>query len=140
MKSSIGETSYQLGAGMGIALLGSVMNAAYRPGLVGVPGVSAADSAGAAHSLGEAYQIAADLGGAAGAALYAAARESFVHGLHVTLVVSAGLLRAGAVMAWRLPRVMECGGWGGAEPVRLPAQASASAPPVSVPASVERAG
>ncbi|MEW2138764.1 MFS transporter [Streptomyces sp. NPDC005409] len=149
--ASIGETSYQLGAGMGIALLGSVMNAAYRPGLVGVPGVSAADSEGAAHSLGEAYQIAADLGGAAGAALYAAARESFVHGLHVTLVVSAGLLLAGAVMALRLPRVMECGGLGVAEPVRLPAQAggervavagpaSASAPPVSVPASVERAG
>ncbi|MEU4726939.1 MFS transporter [Streptomyces sp. NPDC023588] len=151
--ASIGETSYQLGAGMGIALLGSVMNAAYRPGLVGVPGVSAADSASAANSLGEAYQIAAHLGGAAGASLYAAARESFVHGLHVTLLVSAGLLLAGAAMALRLPRVMECGGLGVAEPVRLPAQAgrvpaagpassaSASAPvPASVPASVEHAG
>lgn len=31
--AAIGETSYQLGAGMGIALLGSVMNAAYAPGL-----------------------------------------------------------------------------------------------------------
>ncbi|MFF8270014.1 MFS transporter [Streptomyces sp. NPDC016562] len=140
--ASIGETSYQLGAGMGIALLGSVMNAAYRPGLVGVPGVSAADSEGAAHSLGEAYQIAADLGGAAGAALYAAARESFVHGLHVTLVVSAGLLLAGAVMALRLPRVMECGGLGAAEPVRLPAQAGGERVAVAGPASasVERAG
>ncbi len=37
--AAIGETSYQLGAGMGIALLGSVMNAAYAPGLTGVPGV-----------------------------------------------------------------------------------------------------
>ncbi|MGW0753221.1 MFS transporter [Streptomyces sp. NPDC002587] len=107
--ASIGETSYQLGAGMGIALLGSVMNAVYAPGLARVPGVSQADSADAAHSLGEAYQIAAHLGGPAGAALYAAARHSFVHGLHVTLLVSAGLLLAGAVMALRLPRVMECG-------------------------------
>ncbi|WP_326591816.1 MFS transporter [Streptomyces sp. NBC_01294] len=129
--ASIGETSYQLGAGIGIALLGSVMNAAYRPGLVGVPGVSVADSAGAANSLGEAYQIAAGLGGPAGAALYAAARHSFVHGLHVTLLVSAGLLFAGAVMALKLPRAMEveCGaaaavGAGASgEPVRLPAQA-----------------
>lgn len=120
--ASIGETSYQLGAGMGIALLGSVMNAAYRPGLAGVPGVSAGDSAGAANSLGEAYQIASGLGGAAGAALAAAARQSFVHGLHVTLVVSAGLLFAGAVMALRLPRVMECEG--DSEPVRLPSQAA----------------
>ncbi|WP_434095539.1 MFS transporter [Streptomyces goshikiensis] len=108
--ASIGETSYQLGAGMGIALLGSVMNAAYAPGLVGVPGVSERDAAGAAHSLGEAYQIAAQLGGPAGAALHAAARHAFVHGLHVTLLVSAGLLLAGAVMALKLPKVMECGG------------------------------
>ncbi|MFD4240770.1 MFS transporter [Streptomyces sp. NPDC058525] len=130
--ASIGETSYQLGAGMGIALLGSVMNAAYAPGLADVPGVSAQDSAGAAHSLGEAYQIAAQLGGPAGEALHAAARNSFVSGLHVTLLVSAGLLVAGAVMALKLPRAMDCGveasaeaEAGGESGVRLPAQACA---------------
>ncbi|MFJ5810084.1 MFS transporter [Streptomyces sp. NPDC093093] len=127
--ASIGETSYQLGAGMGIALLGSVMNAAYAPGLAHVPGVSAADAADAANSLGEAYQIAAHLGGPAGAALHAAARHSFVHGLHVTLVVSAGLLFAGAVMALKLPRTMDCAAdTDTGEPLRLPAQASAAAP------------
>ncbi|WKV74831.1 MFS transporter [Streptomyces sp. PCS3-D2] len=139
--ASIGETSYQLGAGIGIALLGSVMNAAYRPGLASVPGVSAADSAGAANSLGEAYQIASGLGGPAGAALYAAARHSFVHGLHVTLLVSAALLFAGAVMALKLPRAMECGAaeeTGEGEPVRLPAQAKGEAQ--ARPAPVEQAG
>ncbi|MER5729920.1 MFS transporter [Streptomyces sp. NPDC002138] len=104
--AAIGETSYQLGAGMGIALLGSVMNAAYIPGLREVPGVSAADSGRAANSLGEAYQIARSLGGPAGESLYSAARHSFVHGLHVTLGVSAVLLFAGAAMALRLPRDM----------------------------------
>lgn len=107
--AAIGETSYQLGAGIGIALLGSVMNAAYAPGLASVPGVSKGDSAAAGHSLGEAYDVAARLGGVRGAALRHAARDSFVHGLHVTLLVSAGLLLLGAVMALRLPRVMECG-------------------------------
>ncbi|WRZ93797.1 MFS transporter [Streptomyces sp. NBC_01007] len=107
--AAIGETSYQLGAGIGIALLGSVMNAAYAPGLSSVPGVPAADSAAASHSLGEAYQVADRLGGTTGGALRQAARDSFVHGLHVTLLVSAGLLLLGAVMALRLPRVMECG-------------------------------
>ncbi|MET7600399.1 MFS transporter [Streptomyces sp. NPDC004082] len=107
--AAIGETSYQLGAGIGIALLGSVMNAAYTPGLSSVPGVPAADSAAAGHSLGEAYEVAARLGGPTGEALRHAARNSFVHGLHVTLLVSAGLLLLGAVMALRLPRVMECG-------------------------------
>ncbi|MFD8014456.1 hypothetical protein ACFV5C_29870, partial [Streptomyces sp. NPDC059762] len=106
--AAIGETSYQLGAGMGIALLGSVMNAAYAPGLTGVPGVPAEASDAAANSLGEAYQVADRLGGAAGAALHTAARHAFVDGLHLTLFVSAGLLLAGAVMAVRLPRVMEC--------------------------------
>ncbi|CAL9285382.1 MFS transporter [Streptomyces sp. NPDC052644] len=105
--AAIGETSYQLGAGMGIALLGSVMNAAYAPGLTGVPGVPAEASAAAANSLGEAYQVAERLGGQAGDALYQAARQAFVHGLHVTLAVSAALLLAGAVMALRLPRVMD---------------------------------
>ncbi|MEU5900853.1 MFS transporter [Streptomyces venezuelae] len=107
--AAIGETSYQLGAGIGIALLGSVMNAAYAPGLSSVQGVSAADSAAAGHSLGEAYEVAARVGGGAGAALRSAARDSFVHGLHVTLLVSAGLLLLGAVAALRLPRRMECG-------------------------------
>ncbi|MFJ6997851.1 MFS transporter, partial [Streptomyces sp. NPDC003090] len=59
--------------------------------------------------------------------------QAFVHGLHVTLAVSAALLLAGAVMALRLPRVMDPqtadpddlpgpgpdgGGPGGAGPVR----------------------
>ncbi|GHF81534.1 MFS transporter [Streptomyces griseosporeus] len=106
--AAIGETSYQLGAGIGIALLGSVMNAAYAPGPASVPGVPAADARAAGHSLGEAYEVSGRLGGPAGVALRRAARESFVHGLHVTLLVSAGLLLVGAVIALRLPRVMQC--------------------------------
>ncbi|MFJ5839280.1 MFS transporter [Streptomyces shenzhenensis] len=106
--AAIGETSYQLGAGIGIALLGSVMNAAYAPGLTAVPGVPAPAAAAAGHSLGEAYEVAGRLGGPAGAALRRAAKDSFVHGLHVTLLVSAGLLLLGAAMALRLPRAMQC--------------------------------
>ncbi|MFG3349727.1 MFS transporter [Streptomyces sp. NPDC048018] len=106
--AAIGETSYQLGAGMGTALLGSVMNAAYAPGLSGVPGVPESAAKAATNSLGEAYQVAGRLGGSAGEALHGAARHAFVHGLHVTLFVSAGLLLVGALMALRLPRVMEC--------------------------------
>ncbi|MTE18380.1 MFS transporter [Streptomyces sp. TRM43335] len=104
--AAIGETAYQLGAGIGIAVLGTVVNAAYAPGVravAGVPGDAAAD---AAHSLGEAYEVAGRLGGPEGEALRAAARESFVHGLHTALLVSAGLLLLGALAALRLPRTM----------------------------------
>ncbi|GGZ62171.1 MFS transporter [Streptomyces bluensis] len=122
--AAIGETSYQLGAGIGIALLGSVMNAAYKPGLSGVPGVPESASAAAGHSLGEAYQVAGRLGGSPGEALRHAARDSFVHGLHMTLLVSAALLLLGAAMALRLPRVMECG---------APAAGSTDVAPVPAP-------
>jgi DHA2 family multidrug resistance protein-like MFS transporter len=105
--AAIGETSYQLGAGIGTALLGSVMNAAYTPGIAAVPGVSAADTADARRSLGEAYEISGRLGGPAGRALRAAARHAYVHGLHLTLVTSAALLLLGALAALRLPRDME---------------------------------
>lgn len=64
--AAIGETSYQLGAGIGIALLGSVMNAAYAPGLSSVPGVPASAAASAGHSLGEAYEVSERLGGRPG--------------------------------------------------------------------------
>ncbi|MET9802696.1 MFS transporter [Streptomyces sp. NPDC006368] len=152
--AAIGETSYQLGAGMGIALLGSVMNAAYAPGLTSVPGVPAPAGTAAGNSLGEAYQVAAQLGGTAGEALRTAARHSFVHGLHVTLLVSAGLLLLGALMALRLPRAMECPpdldarlGGAPAEPEAVPATRApgperrpgtyAAAPDAHVPACRE---
>ncbi|MGW3953887.1 MFS transporter [Streptomyces sp. NPDC004752] len=125
--AAIGETSYQLGAGIGIALLGSVMNAAYAPGLAAVPGVPEPASAAAGHSLGEAYEVAGRLGGPAGAALRRAAKDSFVHGLHVTLLVSAGLLLLGAAMALRLPRAMQCE----PAPVDLPAPRGAEPAHVS---------
>ncbi|MFE7369965.1 MFS transporter [Streptomyces anulatus] len=108
--AAIGETSYQLGAGLGIALLGSVMNAAYAPGLAGLgeKGVPARATAESSHSLGEAYQVAAQLGGPMGDLLRSTARHAFVGGLHITLFVSAGLLLLGALAALRLPKVMDC--------------------------------
>ncbi|QKW49175.1 MFS transporter [Streptomyces buecherae] len=105
--AAIGETSYQLGAGLGIALLGSVMNAAYAPRVAATPGIPDDSARAASHSLGEAYEVSDALGGASGAALRAAARDSFVTGLHSTLWVSAGLLLLGALAALCLPRTMD---------------------------------
>jgi DHA2 family multidrug resistance protein-like MFS transporter len=128
--AAIGETSYQLGAGIGIALLGSVMNRAYAPGLTRVPGVPEHAATDAGKSLGEAYEVSGQLGGTAGAALRHAARHSFVHGLHVTLAVSAVLLLCGALAALRLPRITDCTGAADAAGIpaqREPAMASADA-------------
>jgi DHA2 family multidrug resistance protein-like MFS transporter len=107
--AAVGETAYQFGAGIGIALLGSVMNAMYAPAVREVKGVRAADGEAAGHSLGEAYTVAARVGGDAGEALRAAARDAFVHGMHMTLLASALMLLLGALAALRLPRDL-CGG------------------------------
>ncbi|TQK43588.1 DHA2 family multidrug resistance protein-like MFS transporter [Streptomyces sp. SLBN-118] len=130
--AAIGETSYQLGAGMGIALLGSVMNAAYAPALTSLSGVPGPAGSAASNSLGEAYQVADRLGGSSGEMVRSTARHSFVNGLHVTLLVSAGLLLLGALAALRLPRVMECA----AAAEKFPAPRR---PEVSLPASREPA-
>ncbi|GAB2916506.1 MFS transporter [Streptomyces mayteni] len=102
--AAVGETAYQFGAGIGIALLGSLMNAMYGPAVRGLSGVSTADAEAAGHSLGEAYTVADRLGGARGEAVRDAAREAFVHGMRLTLVASAALLLLGALAACRLPR------------------------------------
>ncbi|SFD67222.1 MFS transporter [Streptomyces aidingensis] len=102
--AAIGETAYQFGAGLGIALLGSIMNAVYGPGVGRVAGLAEADLAAARHSLAEAYAVADQVGGEAGEALRLTARHAFVSGTHSVLVVSALLLLAGAVAALRLPR------------------------------------
>ncbi|WP_059009586.1 MFS transporter [Streptomyces specialis] len=115
--AAIGETAYQFGAGIGIALLGSVMNAMYAPAVRradGVPGVGAADAESAGNSLGEAYTVAARIGGESGEALREAARDAFVHGMHMTLAASALLLACGALAALRLPRDL-CAGHRGAD-------------------------
>jgi MFS transporter, DHA2 family, multidrug resistance protein len=106
--AAIGETAYQFGAGIGIALLGSVMNAKYAPEVRRTSEVGPSETEAASHSLGEAYTVAARLGGESGAALRHAAREAFVHGMHMTLVASAVMLLLGAAAALRLPRGL-CG-------------------------------
>ncbi|MEU4264952.1 MFS transporter [Streptomyces sp. NPDC025273] len=134
--AAIGETSYQLGAGMGIALLGSVMNAAYAPGLSRLheEGVPAAAGSAASHSLGEAYQVAGQLGGPMGDLLRNTARHAFINGLHITLLVSAGLLLLGALAALRLPRVMDCSSAGEACGAKVP---EAVVPHIPVPQRVD---
>ncbi|MBB1253515.1 MFS transporter [Streptomyces alkaliterrae] len=101
--AAIGETAYQLGAGLGIAVLGSVMNAAYASSFADRPVPAAAGGAGGG-SLSEAYAAAGELGGRAGELLRESAQLAFVHGMRVTLVVSALLLLCGAAAALRLPR------------------------------------
>lgn len=97
--ASIEETAYELGGGLGVAVLGSILAAAYSGALGAVPGVNASEMRASDESLGRAVEVASGLPAAVGDALVDAARVAFMDGLHVVLVVSIGLLAASSVLA-----------------------------------------
>ncbi|WP_037860135.1 MFS transporter [Streptomyces sp. NRRL S-340] len=95
--SAVSETAYELGAALGIALLGSIVTAAYR-GFSGPSGTPAR----AHESLGGAVEAAAGLPAPTAESLLSAAREAFVHGLHLASGAGAAVLLAAAAAAWVL--------------------------------------
>ncbi|WP_328998186.1 MFS transporter [Kribbella sp. NBC_00709] len=100
--SAVSETAYELGAALGIALLGSIVTGIYR-GFHSPAGTPAA----AHESLGGAFEAAANLPPQAAAALVDAARESFTNGIANAAGVGAFVLLATAVAAWFLLRGQE---------------------------------
>ncbi|NJP95227.1 MFS transporter [Nonomuraea sp. FMUSA5-5] len=96
--AAIEETAYELGAGLGVAVLGTITTIVYAPGLPPVPGVSDGGMDQARQSLAAAAHVAHEVGGPAGGALLDVARWAFVNALHTTVVVSVVLLSLTAVV------------------------------------------
>jgi EmrB/QacA subfamily drug resistance transporter len=103
--SAINDTGRQVGAALGIGILGALANAGYRASIGGAVASLSPDLAAAAErSVGAALQIAAGVGGPAGAALRGAANAAFMDGFALAMLAGAALLAAGAVaVLWRLP-------------------------------------
>ncbi|WP_432030281.1 MFS transporter [Streptomyces sp. 1222.5] len=95
--SAVSETAYELGAALGIALLGSIVTGVYR-GFAGPAGTPAQ----AHESLGAAVESSAHLPPHSAEALLTAARDSFVHGLQLASGAGAAVLLGTAVAAWFL--------------------------------------
>ncbi|MGW0625206.1 MFS transporter [Streptomyces sp. NPDC002758] len=93
--SAVSETAYELGAALGIALLGSIVTGVYRDftGPAGTP-------AEAHESLGGAVEAAKTMPPHTSDALLTAARDSFVHGLQLASGAGAAVLLATAAAAW----------------------------------------
>ncbi|WP_351224099.1 MFS transporter [Streptomyces sp. NPDC002133] len=101
--SAVSETAYELGAALGIALLGSVVTGVYRD--FATPAGVPSGAASAAHeSLGGAVEAATALPQQQGAALVGAAQDAFVDGLRLASGAGAVVLLATAVAAWFLLR------------------------------------
>ncbi|MFF8585965.1 MFS transporter [Streptomyces althioticus] len=93
--SAVSETAYELGAALGIAVLGSIVTGVYRdfPAPPGTPQ--------AAHeSLGSAVEAATHLPAATAAPMLDAARESFVNGLTLAAGTGATVLLTASAAAW----------------------------------------
>lgn len=93
--SAVSETAYELGAALGIAVLGSIVTGVYRD--FAAP---AGTPEGAHESLGGAVEAAAGMPPATAEALLASARESFVDGLTIAAGAGAAVLLATATAAW----------------------------------------
>ena len=97
--SAVNETASQVGAALGIAILGTVVNSAYSSNVAdAVTGLPAETAAVAQNFVGAAAQIAASMGGPAGDALRTAANTAFVDALGVALPVGAAIAFVGALL------------------------------------------
>ena len=95
--AAIEETAYELGAGLGVAVLGTITTVVYAPSLAPVPGVAPEMMHQARQSLASAAHMAREIGGSIGETLLASARTAFVSGLHSTILVSVLLLGSTAL-------------------------------------------
>ena len=100
--SAVNDTTRQVGGALGVAVIGSAFASVYGGRMadavagVGLPG-DAATAAG--DSVGAALAVADRIGGPSGEALAEVARQSFVDGLHVAVLIGAGVALLGALVA-----------------------------------------
>lgn len=97
--SAVSETAYELGAVLGTAVLGGLLTALYRGGLLLPAGLSADQAQAARETLAGAMHTADVLGGELGAALRDAASHAFDAGVTVTALIGAVLVAVAAVVA-----------------------------------------
>ncbi|MGV9380574.1 DHA2 family efflux MFS transporter permease subunit [Nonomuraea sp. NPDC003707] len=95
--AAVSETAFELGGALGIAILGTVLNTAYRTNLQLPTGLSTVESA--RESIAGAVSTATTLPPDQAGQLMRAAQTAFIEGLHVTALVTAALLAVVAVLA-----------------------------------------
>lgn len=108
------DASLELGAALGVAVLGSVLTTCYDNRLPAAISRLPAAARSAVHGSDYgAHAVAAKLPAAEGNALVQAANHAFVHGLSRAAVVGAGICLASAVIALRMPRRLTVADAGG---------------------------
>ena len=93
--SAVNDTTREVGGALGVAVLGSALSSVFSSHMAatGAPAV-------ARESLGSALAVAHQLPGAAGAQLADAAKNAFMSGMGVTMLIAAAVTLAGAAAAF----------------------------------------
>lgn len=102
--SAISETAYETGAVLGTAVLGSLLNAAYRSHVQLPTGLSPAQEAAASETLGGATAVAAGLPEQIAGPMLDSARHAFDSGVVITSGIGAALMVLAAIIARRTLR------------------------------------
>jgi EmrB/QacA subfamily drug resistance transporter len=98
--SAMNDTTRQIGGALGVAILGSVFASSYTANISSaVSGLPAEAADAASRSVGAALEIGAQMGGATGAAIITAAKESFISAMDRGLFVGATIALVGAMVA-----------------------------------------
>jgi EmrB/QacA subfamily drug resistance transporter len=100
--SAINDAGRQVGAALGVGILGALANAGFRSGIEGAVASLGPDLAVTARrSVGAALEVAASVDGPAGATLRRAADAAFMDGFGLAMLAGAVLLAAGALAVLR---------------------------------------
>ncbi|MER2136319.1 MAG: MFS transporter, partial [Arthrobacter sp.] len=97
--SAISETAYEVGAVLGTAVLGSILTAGYRNGIVLPDGMDPAAASAASETLGGAVEAARTLPGPQAAELISSAQSAFDSGVVATSLIGIVLMVAAAIGA-----------------------------------------
>jgi predicted MFS family arabinose efflux permease len=110
--TALSRTLQQIAASLGVAILGSLLNATYRDALAGhLAGLSARAVQAALDSVAGAAGVSAVLPVSAGASLIHSAGQAYVQGMQLVLIVCAALMVGGAALvALLLPGRAESAG------------------------------
>jgi EmrB/QacA subfamily drug resistance transporter len=99
--SAINDSGRQVGAALGIGILGALTNMGYAGGIAAVSRLDPDVDAVAKRSVGAALQVADTIGGPAGATLRQAAMTAFSDGFGLAMLAAAALMAAGAALVLR---------------------------------------
>ena len=97
--SALNDATREIGAALGIAIVGSAYSAAYTDRLGDLAGVPAGPAEATRASAAAGLDVAHNLG-ASGDTLEVTVREAFVHGMTTSLQVSAVILAIAAAVVW----------------------------------------